>query len=546
MTQQVWLPSLRVWARAPQGMTTLSAGTPPSVAVLDSSLGTSMTDRKRKRSASPIDICSSPEPDEPVYIDLSDEPLEAAVEGEPNVQCSICLTEEQPSCVRAVVGGCMHAFCRDCLEAWLAVKPICPLCKRRVRFYMHSIKSDASYEEEAVPDSPPRKMSALEEGTEALPVIGHVPGNADSSLLERMLHGHMRAHYTLRQQQQQHPPQGHSSRGHGHSRLADSSARQIRWPEASAAPEDKSVQWRRHLYDNQLFAGALDVTHRGLPRVASESGRQPRLEKWVQRELQAVLGQQDVGVTRSFVLALVGSYGLGRQAPRLQGLQAPAGSALEVQDAQDTQRHRDAVVALSPFLHDHTEQFWHELRCFGHAPFVAYVYDRMVHYFQKGSQQGHGVLVAQRVRTSEWTLWNTQSSAATGTVPSWHLPAPGPLPEVANSDSAAAGRLPQEATSWPGVGSGPHNGSAGEGRPRRRSRWDAEAPICPEPAALDRTSGTAVPGSQAVPAGQQAPASGDWGSSSPQARRRSGHEREHRRHEAQVVLEAQQSRNITP
>lgn len=372
-----------------------------------------MTDRKRKRSASPIDICSSPEPDEPVHIDLSDEPLEAAVEGEPNVQCSICLTEEQPSCVRAVVGGCMHAFCRDCLEAWLAVKPICPLCKRRVRFYMHSIKSDASYEEEAVPDSPPRKMSALEEGTEALPVIGHVPGNADSSLLERMLHGHMRAHYTLRQQQQQHPPQGHSSRGHGHSRLADSSARQIRWgdrragaqrpaaaclpnqggpqgagprpyffrvqqqlasgsaqrtsqsrwPEASAAPEDKSVQWRRHLYDNQLFAGALDVTHRGLPRAASESGRQPRLEKWVQRELQAVLGQQDVGVTRSFVLALVASYGLGRQAPRLQGLQAPAGSALEVQDAQDTQRHRDAVVALSPFLHDHTEQFWHELRC---------------------------------------------------------------------------------------------------------------------------------------------------------------------------------------
>lgn len=60
---------------------------------------------------------------------------------------------------------------------------------------------------------------------------------------------------------------------------------------------------------SHLFA---DVTHRGLPRAASESGRQPRLEKWVQRELQAVLGQQDVGVTRSFVLALVGSYGLGR------------------------------------------------------------------------------------------------------------------------------------------------------------------------------------------------------------------------------------------
>ena len=62
--------------------------------------------------------------------------------------------------------------------------------QRRVRFYMHSIKSDASYEEEAVPDSPPRKTSALEGGTEALPVIGHVPGNADSSLLVRPLISH--------------------------------------------------------------------------------------------------------------------------------------------------------------------------------------------------------------------------------------------------------------------------------------------------------------------------------------------------------------------
>ena len=50
---------------------------------------------------------------------------------------------------------------------------------------MHSIKSDASYEEEEVPDSPLRKTRALDEGTAALPVIGHVPGNADSSLLVR-------------------------------------------------------------------------------------------------------------------------------------------------------------------------------------------------------------------------------------------------------------------------------------------------------------------------------------------------------------------------
>ena len=80
------------------------------------------------------------------------------------------------------------------------------------------------------------------------------------------------------------------------------------------AESGSKLQWKhlsKRLAHDRLHLSA-DVTHRGLPRGASESGRQPRLEKWVQRELQAVLGQQDVGVTRSFVLALVGSYGLGR------------------------------------------------------------------------------------------------------------------------------------------------------------------------------------------------------------------------------------------
>ena len=112
MAQQVWLPSLRVWARASQGVATLSAGSPPNAAVRDSSPGTSMPDRKRKRSASPIDICSSPEPDESVYIDLSDEPLEAAqVEEEPNVQCSICAS----AC--AALLPSVEALCQACMPA---------------------------------------------------------------------------------------------------------------------------------------------------------------------------------------------------------------------------------------------------------------------------------------------------------------------------------------------------------------------------------------------------------------------------------------------
>lgn len=46
---------------------------------------------------------------------------------------------------------CQHIFCRACLERWLERSRSCPLCKQRVRAYIHSIAGDASYCEAELP-----------------------------------------------------------------------------------------------------------------------------------------------------------------------------------------------------------------------------------------------------------------------------------------------------------------------------------------------------------------------------------------------------------
>lgn len=40
----------------------------------------------------------------------------------------------------------------------------------------------------------------------------------------------------------------------------------------------------------------------------------------------------------------------------------------------------DPVTALKPYLGSRTKHFWHELRCFGLAPFSMEVYDQVVIY----------------------------------------------------------------------------------------------------------------------------------------------------------------------
>lgn len=88
--------------------------------------------------------------------------------------------------------------------------------------------------------------------------------------------------------------------------------------------------------------------------LAATPDRSPRLQDWVDRELQALLDQEDVTIVRSFVMSLATSHGLHRRqvTPPGRQQQQQASSASE----------EETIAALRPFLHDQTAHFWHELK----------------------------------------------------------------------------------------------------------------------------------------------------------------------------------------
>jgi hypothetical protein len=83
-----------------------------------------------------------------------------------------------------------------------------------------------------------------------------------------------------------------------------------------------------------------------------EERRQQRLQAWVERELRSLLQTDDVAIVRAYVMGLVCGIGFAGRATNGGG----RGS-----------EHHDAAAALRPFLQEHAEHFWHELRCLGPA-----------------------------------------------------------------------------------------------------------------------------------------------------------------------------------
>jgi hypothetical protein len=84
--------------------------------------------------------------------------------------------------------------------------------------------------------------------------------------------------------------------------------------------------------------------------LAAAPNRARRLQDWVNRELQALLRQENVSVVRSFVISLAAAHCLDRH----QGQQQQA--------AGSARQEEEAVNALQPFLHDRAAHFWHELK----------------------------------------------------------------------------------------------------------------------------------------------------------------------------------------
>lgn len=63
---------------------------------------------------------------------------------EPDHRCPICLDTMDDA---SYAMPCLHRFCFGCIRRWTQSRPTCPLCNRRLRSILHSVRADNSFEE---------------------------------------------------------------------------------------------------------------------------------------------------------------------------------------------------------------------------------------------------------------------------------------------------------------------------------------------------------------------------------------------------------------
>ncbi|EHA8587602.1 E3 ubiquitin-protein ligase ATL23-like [Cocos nucifera] len=62
-------------------------------------------------------------------LEMLEEGKMAAGGGE---ECAVCLENMAQGQAARVLPGCHHAFHRHCVDAWLQLHPVCPLCRARL------------------------------------------------------------------------------------------------------------------------------------------------------------------------------------------------------------------------------------------------------------------------------------------------------------------------------------------------------------------------------------------------------------------------------
>ncbi|KAJ7955056.1 E3 ubiquitin-protein ligase Topors isoform X2 [Quillaja saponaria] len=130
----------------------------------------------------------------------------------------------------------------------------------------------------------------------------------------------------------------------------------------------RKLEWRSSIY-NQRLQAIPSSSRSSLEQNTSRNNGikekiQQRIEPWIRRELQAVLGDPDptiiVHVATSQFIASVE-----------EKANTPPGQ-LDVEDR--------FIAPMRPFLHDKSNMFWHELRCFAESSYNMETYDAVVDY----------------------------------------------------------------------------------------------------------------------------------------------------------------------
>ncbi|XP_012069386.1 E3 ubiquitin-protein ligase Topors isoform X2 [Jatropha curcas] len=238
--------------------------------------------------------------------------------------CPICLKDLGDHRRTAVITVCLHAYCLRCIRKWSDLKRKCPLCNAAFDslFYKISFSSRNFLTE---------KLRALKEGKIAI-----VEPDFSSRVRQQMMR-----------------------------------SRPLPWRRTFGRPgsvpsdviAERKLQWRASVYKRSLQAVPSSPEQVSRDGYLKERVLQ-KIEPWIKRELQAILEDPDPSViihvaSSLYIASLEGNF--------------------DVQAAQHGVED-NFLAPLRPFLHNWTNMFWHELRCFAETSLAMETYDAVVTY----------------------------------------------------------------------------------------------------------------------------------------------------------------------
>ncbi|KAK4425833.1 E3 ubiquitin-protein ligase ICP0 [Sesamum alatum] len=260
-------------------------------------------------------------------------------------RCPICLSRIEVRSA-AVINPCMHAYCIGCIRRWSDFKRKCPLCNADFGSWFCKINRDFR-EEKLVPFGRWKTVSSL------APNDALLRRRRAQFFEQRRIIQRSREVPGVQSQAKELPRQ--RSFGRSSHESPDVIAERIR-------------QWRVSIYEQRLQAVPLPHKNGSLQQVVGNNGAKEmilrRIEPWIQRELQAVLADPDPTI----IVHVATSLFISRYEKKHGNF-------------EDQVVPEDEFLApLRPFLHDWTEIFWHELRCFAESSFSMETYDTVVVY----------------------------------------------------------------------------------------------------------------------------------------------------------------------
>ncbi|CAI9779774.1 unnamed protein product [Fraxinus pennsylvanica] len=263
--------------------------------------------------------------------------------------CPICLRHVE---VRdaAVVIPCMHTYCILCIRRWSDLKRKCPLCNADFDswFYRINLSSRKFEKEKLLPSSEGKRVNLTVR---------------DDYVFRRRRTQIFRQRRVITRSREE--------SSNGRSQVRPLPRQRSFGREGREHPDiiaERVKQWRASIYEQRLQAVPLSSKtclvqkmkgHHGIKQIILQ-----KIEPWIQRELQAVLGDPDPTI----IVHVATSIFISRHEKKHEGFPEQVG----IED--------DFLAPLRQFLHEQTDMFWHELGCFAESSFSMETYDTVVEY----------------------------------------------------------------------------------------------------------------------------------------------------------------------